>query len=565
MKCGPDRRPALIFITFGCTLSDEDALKAFWGSKGASGWSPCWKCWVTNVLQGESLAEYDATTYLRDIRCGRGEFDLVSDEDRHVEADVLTKCKPLLKPKQFERVEKAFGLNYAPQGVLWDLDLRAIVRPQSGSRYDFAHCFLCSGIVNEEVDLLLRRMHDLRPPITFEVLNAYFNADWLGAQTFNGRLEKQQAKDVFSKQREGHFKNEGKFRPNASQMLYVVPVLAHFMQTVAVVGEKLPAETASLVALSEVWSQTAKAAHASHKPCWADMAVVPRNRHVCRVARQKRSLQRHTADISAVSPNRHVCCVAQQKRLLRVAADMSAACHARDVCRFSKGCMEAMARFGLKVLYHVKSGKRGEAGVAHKLKQSFGKWAQLSDVAYGADDRIPKFHFSQHLWEQVEQDGFIMDCFATERANSSWLKAATPVDHTAKFEKSVSLRVVNLHLGKLCQVRRDCLFEEKPWPTLALDAYVSKSMQWQGCRLFVDDVVVVDDSTTLLVLACARVGVEFAIAASALEKRGQLTRGSCVYETMARRDAQLVFLSGRRLRLPTAWHRKDNSLLVVVD
>ena len=90
-------------------------------------------------------------------------------------------------------------------------------------------------------------------------------------------------------------------------------------------------------------------------------------------------------------------------------------------------------------------------------------------------------------------------------------------------------------------------------------------MQWQGCRLFVDDVVVVDDSATLLVLACARVGVELAIAASVLEKRDQLTRGSCVYETMARRDAQLVFLSGRRLRLPTAWHRKDNSLLVVVD
>mgnify|MGYP004386080365 CR=1 FL=1 len=43
--------------------------------------SPCWKCWVQNVLKGESLAEHDATKYLRDIRCGRGEFDLVSDEE----------------------------------------------------------------------------------------------------------------------------------------------------------------------------------------------------------------------------------------------------------------------------------------------------------------------------------------------------------------------------------------------------------------------------------------------------------------------------------------------------
>ena len=269
MKCGPGNTPALLFLTFGCTLSDEAALKAFWSSKGASAISPCWKCWVTNFLKGESLVEYDATKMLRDIRCGRGEFDLVSDGDRHIQADVLTNCKAKVTAEKFDMLEKAYGLNYTPQGVLWDLDLREIVLPQSGSRYDAVHCFLCGGIVNEEVDFLLERMHDLSPPITFELLNTYFDAAWCAAQVFNGRLDKRMACDVFSKQRETYFKNEGKFRPNASQMLFVVPVLAHFMQTVADVRMKLPEETASLAALSEVGSQTAEAVHASHKPCWA--------------------------------------------------------------------------------------------------------------------------------------------------------------------------------------------------------------------------------------------------------------------------------------------------------
>ena len=227
--------------------------------------------------------------------------------------------------------------------------------------------------------------------------------------------------------------------------------------------------------------------------------------------------------------------------------------------------MDQMMQFGFKVLMHVKSGKRGEAGVANKLKESYKKWAQLSEAVYGADDRIPKFHFSQHLWEQLEQDGFIMDCFVTERANSSWLQAATPIENTSRFEKSVALRALNLHLGKLCHLRRDCLFGEKPCPTLVADAYVSASMQWQGSRLFVDDVIFVDDSEALLILACARVGVELAIVGSVLEKRDRLTSGSCVYEAMASRDAQLVFLSGRVVRLPTAWHYKEDNLLVVVD
>ena len=92
-------------IISSCTLSDEAALKAFWGSKGAVGTSPCWKCWATIFIRGESLVEHDATKILRDLRRGRGEFDLVSEEDRHIEADILTNCKAKVKPEEFQHLK----------------------------------------------------------------------------------------------------------------------------------------------------------------------------------------------------------------------------------------------------------------------------------------------------------------------------------------------------------------------------------------------------------------------------------------------------------------------------
>lgn len=226
--------------------------------------------------------------------------------------------------------------------------------------------------------------------------------------------------------------------------------------------------------------------------------------------------------------------------------------------------MDGIMRFGLKVLEYVKRAKRGEAGVANELKQSYATWAELSEGAYGVDFRIPKFHFSQHLWEQLEMDGFIVDCFATERANSMWLKAANLIANTREYEKSVALRALNLHLGKLHTLRRVGLVAEKPCTALAANAYVSDGMQWQGSMLYVADMILLDDSEVLKILACARVGEELAIVASVLEKRERLSSGSCVYETHVI-GAQVVFLSGRRIRLPNAWHYKENSLVVIVE
>ena len=214
------------------------------------------------------------------------------------------------------------------------------------------------------------------------------------------------------------------------------------------------------------------------------------------------------------------------------------------------------------MLEYIKRAKRGEAGVAEKLRESFVTWAGLAEAAYGTLDRIPKFHFSQHLWEQLEIDGFIVDCFVTERVNSTWIQAAKTVENTKQFEKSVALRSLNMHLSKLCNLRRDGLFSDKPCPALGVDAYVSVCMQWQRCRLYADDVIFLNDSEALLIVACARFGTELAIVASVLAEHERLTGGACLYERTA---PQVVPLAGSVVRLPSAWRYRDNGFLVVVD
>ena len=96
--------------------------------------------------------------------------------------------------------------------------------------------------------------------------------------------------------------------------------------------------------------------------------------------------------------------------------------------------MAGIMRFaGVKAIDYIKRGKRGEVGVADKLRQSYAAWASLSDAAYGTADRIPKFNFAQHIWEQLKGDVFIMDCFATKRQNSMWIQAGSQVGKHKKF------------------------------------------------------------------------------------------------------------------------------------
>ena len=504
LTIGPNRRPVLLFMKFGNTLCDEDAMKKFWSAKGASGLQPCWKCWISGVRDGSSLADFDVTGTMVDIRCGNAaEFQLIDDHSRYVQANVLARSRATLSITRFKQLEQAYGLTYNPHALLWDDRLHNIVLPQSGSRYDAAHCFFCNGMVNEELDLLLERLEE-QCRIGFKELQAYFGATWRAASCFNGRKDKLSKIDAFSKARANHWKKAGKFRPNAKDLLTLVPVMAHFLQTVLGIAEKIPAETASFILLAKVVDSSLRGARIFCTSC------------------------------------QPICC-----RKLR-----------KSICN-----QQAMTF--LKVVDLVKRGKRGEP-LATQLQQSLTQWASLSEAAYGRDDRIPKFHFAQHVPDQLRQDGFIQDCFATERQNSMWITAADNVENTISFEKSVVLRAFNAHFAKLQQLKLDGLIGERRCESLGVDSFMASSMQWKGNRFWSEDVVVLDDDDVAVVLACFRSGTNLGFVASMLQREKRVTPASCQYKRSDATERTLIMLSDCEVRLATAWHFVCEDRLLVI-
>ena len=218
----------------------------------------------------------------------------------------------------------------------------------------------------------------------------------------------------------------------------------------------------------------------------------------------------------------------------------------------------------LKAVALLKRGKQGEP-VAAQLQQSITQWAALSHDAYGSDDRIPKFHFAQHVPDQLQRDGFIQDCLATERQNSMWITAASPIDNTRCFEKSVVIRAFNAHLGKLHHLKLDTLFGERACRSLGDDVFIATSMQWHGNRFWSEDILVLNDEDVVVVLACLRSGSELGLIVSMLQREKRVTPNSCCYRRNDATERTVVGLSDCSLRLATAWSILSDERLLVIS
>ena len=105
-------------------------------------------------------------------------------------------------------------------------------------------------------------------------------------------------------------------------------------------------------------------------------------------------------------------------------------------------------------------GKRGFR-VADELDAAILRHDIAFEAAYGGavDEYVPKFHFTKHIPEQLRKDGFLQDCFATERKNSLVLRAAEPVRNTSTFERSVLARALIMHLDATGHLRQDVFIE----------------------------------------------------------------------------------------------------------
>ncbi len=140
--------PILVHFRLGAIIADEDALIRLWCSKSAAGTLPCFFCPV--LAKDCQLKQRDPS--LHDITSSEyAAIPKYTDEDKWKKTDTLIEAKSRMTATKFAEMEQGFGLKWAPQGILSDVQLRPFVRPVKFSRHDPMHVLYSNDIVGIDI------------------------------------------------------------------------------------------------------------------------------------------------------------------------------------------------------------------------------------------------------------------------------------------------------------------------------------------------------------------------------------------------------------------------------
>ena len=142
--------PTVFLYRVGNLLADEDANRASWACKGASGVRPCFAC--KNVVLKGYAKHHQVLVDLDEDDASK--FALMSDQEWFEVADHLTRQSAVLKKSALEALEKSVGLNFVPAGLMFDAEIREVVRPTS-TTFDAMHVWFSNGICNTELQIFL--------------------------------------------------------------------------------------------------------------------------------------------------------------------------------------------------------------------------------------------------------------------------------------------------------------------------------------------------------------------------------------------------------------------------
>ena len=133
----------------GFFLSDQDAQRLTWCSKGSSGLKPCQFC--SNVVKKNQGSERFHSIASHDFLA----FNRVRDHE------VLAAHRTLGTVNKKDRLEweRCYGFNYEPHGLL--ADERAFLSlPLTNACNDAMHGYFCNGVASNELSLVLRALEE---------------------------------------------------------------------------------------------------------------------------------------------------------------------------------------------------------------------------------------------------------------------------------------------------------------------------------------------------------------------------------------------------------------------
>ena len=238
----PDSRYVNLYFVAGVFVADADAHRAVFNAKGSAGKLPCFMCKnVVSDPEAASISNYLVSLSCTDVRC----FDRCTNRDLWDKADMLVREKGRLGVGAFKQLTVAIGINYEPEGILFDIPLRRFLKPCDIVCYDSMHCVLSNGLAQNEVALLLCELD--RHHVTWSHLRLFADSNWQVDRT--SALNSNPIKECFSTARERALKDSGHFKATASEMLLLMPILLFFLDTIVAVKSICEDQVASFRAL----------------------------------------------------------------------------------------------------------------------------------------------------------------------------------------------------------------------------------------------------------------------------------------------------------------------------
>jgi hypothetical protein len=144
---------------YGGTMADEDALKKISDYKGASGIVPCMDC--SNMVATNDAELLPAGMVPISVT-SLGECTFRTNEDIWAIADRL---RGLVHAGiDIKALEKAHGLKYNAQGLLFNMQLRDVHRPIDHYIRDWMHTLVSGGAANVETGHLVQALKSIGIP-----------------------------------------------------------------------------------------------------------------------------------------------------------------------------------------------------------------------------------------------------------------------------------------------------------------------------------------------------------------------------------------------------------------
>lgn len=155
-RCIVDGNDVYITATFAGFLCDEKGLKQVLDVKGASGHKPC--CYCKNLCGRKAAIPENHDYFVGLDCCSHYKLDLHSDDTFWQMVDALKARRPRVTRKEFEQLQQVFRVNWCDDGLLFQDDLRQVVKPATGVFWDWMHVLVSHGQADVELGLFAQAM-----------------------------------------------------------------------------------------------------------------------------------------------------------------------------------------------------------------------------------------------------------------------------------------------------------------------------------------------------------------------------------------------------------------------